>query len=225
MDKNLVSIVNSKSVGAEAFRTLRTNIQYSSLDEEVKSLVVTSSAPSEGKSTITSNLAISMAQSGKKVLLIDCDFRKPTIHKKFGLPNTNGLTNIIIGENKIEDCLKGTEVKNLYVLTCGTIPPNPSELLGSKSMKKLLDDFKGIFDIVLVDAPPVLAVTDAQLLSVNVEGTLLVASYGKTEKKAIVKSKEMIEAVGGKLLGVVLNMVPAKGNDYYYSKYYGYYGK
>ena len=225
MDKNLISLVNSKSRGAEAFRTLRTNIQYSSLDEEVKSVVVTSSAPNEGKSTIASNLAVSMAQAGKKVLLIDCDFRKPTIHKKFGLPNTNGLTNIIIGENKIEDCLKATEIKNLYVLTCGTIPPNPSELLGSKSMRKLIDEFKGIFDIVLIDAPPILAVTDAQLLSVNVEGTLLVASYGKTEKKAVAKSKEMIEVVGGKLLGVVLNMVPAKGNEYYYSKYYGYYGK
>lgn len=223
MDNNLISLVNSKSMGAEAFRTLRTNIQYSSLDEEVKSLVITSSAPYEGKSTVISNLAISMSQAGKKVLLIDCDFRKPTIHKKFGLPNTNGLTNIIIGENKIEDCLKGTEVKNLYILTCGAIPPNPSELLGSKAMKKYIEEFKEIFDIVLIDAPPVLAVTDAQLLSVNVDGTILVTSYGKTEKKAVIKSKEMIEAVGGKILGVVLNMVPAKGNEY--GKYYGYYGK
>ncbi|SHJ61483.1 capsular exopolysaccharide family [Clostridium cavendishii DSM 21758] len=225
MDKKITSIINSKSREAEAFRTLRTNIQYSSLDEEIKTLVVTSSAPSEGKSTVISNLAVSMAQAGKKVLLVDCDFRKPTIHKKFALSNNNGLTNIIIGDAKIEECLKATETERLYVLTCGTIPPNPSEMLGSKAMRKYINDFKEIFDLILIDAPPVLAVTDAQLLAVNVDGVVLISSYGKTEKKAIIKSKELIENVGGKVLGVVLNMVPTKANEYYYSKYYGHYGK
>lgn len=225
MKKNIISLMNSKSRAAEAFRTLRTNIQYSSLDSEIKLLVVTSSSPQEGKSTVISNLAVTMAQSGKKVLLMDCDFRKPTIHKQFGIPNSNGLSDIIIGEKKIEECLKTSEVKNLYILTCGTVPPNPSELLGSKAMTKYLNELKEIFDIVLIDAPPVLAVTDAQLLSVNADGTLLVASYGKTEKKAVVKSKEMIDKVGGKLTGVIFNMVPTKANEYYYSKYYGYYAK
>ncbi|QAA32013.1 CpsD/CapB family tyrosine-protein kinase [Clostridium manihotivorum] len=225
MDKNLISLVSNKSRGAEAFRTLRTNIQYSSLDEKMRVIVITSSSPSEGKSTVISNLASSMAQAGKKVLLIDCDFRRPTVHKKFGIPNSKGLANIIIGENKIEECLKSTEIKNLYILTCGTLPPNPSELLGSKAMTKYLNEFKEIFDVVLIDAPPVLAVTDAQILSVNADGTLLVASYGKTEKKAIIKSKEMLDKVGSKLIGVVLNMVPSKANEYYYSKYYGYYDK
>lgn len=223
MNKKLDTFISSKSKAAEAFRTLRTNIQYSSLDEDMKVVLVTSSSPSEGKSSVVSNLAKTMAESGKKVLLIDCDLRKPTIHKRFSITNNGGLTDLIVENQKIEDVIKTTSVSNLYVLSCGTIPPNPSELLSSQKMKNYINDLKEIFDIILMDAPPVLAVTDAQILSTIADGTILIAAYGKTEKKALAKSKEMVTKVGGKIVGVVINMVPTKANEYYYNGYYGSY--
>lgn len=218
----LDELIKNKSKAAEAYRTLRTNIQYSSLDDEMKTIVVTSSAPSEGKSTVVSNLAITMAEAGKKVLLVDCDFRKPTIHKRFSLTNKQGLTDILVGNQKVEEVIKLSSINNLYILNCGTIPPNPSELIGSKKMKKYLQDFKEIFDIILIDAPPVLAVTDAQILSTMTDGTILVSAYGRTEKKALVKAKEMITKVNGHLIGVVINMVPSTAQEYHYGGYYEY---
>jgi capsular exopolysaccharide synthesis family protein len=219
MLKDLISLKNPKSRAAEAYRTLRTNIQFSSLDEEIKSIVVTSSGPGEGKSTTMANLAIAMAQSGKKVVLMDCDFRKPTIHKKFGLPNSQGLINILAQDRKFEEIIITTDVNNLYVIPSGPVPPNPSELLGTKKMKALLTELTRIFDMVLIDAPPVLAVTDAQILSTIVNGTIIVSAYGKSDKHALLKAKENIEKVGGKILGVVINKVPEQANGYY-GKYY-----
>ena len=222
MLKNLISLKNPKSQAAEAFRTLRTNIQFSSLDDDIKSLVVTSTGPSEGKSTVMANLAVTMAQSGKRVVLIDCDFRKPTVHKKFGLSNSQGLTNVLAQDKKILECIIGTNVPNLYVITSGPTPPNPAELLGTKKMKSILNEISCTFDMVLIDAPPVLAVTDAQILSTLANGTIFVASYGQAEKYALVKAKESIEKVGGKVLGVVINKIPEQSKGYY-GKYY-YYG-
>lgn len=224
MIKNLIAFKNPKSRAAEAFRTLRTNIQFSSLDGDVKSIVVTSSAPSEGKSTVMTNLAITMAQTGKKVIIIDCDLRRPTVSKKLGLPNTEGLTNVLIQEKKVEECVLATKIPNLYALTSGPVPPNPAELLGSKKMKSVLEGLHGVFDIILIDAPPVIAVTDAQILSTLAEGVLLIACYGQTEKNGLIKSKELLDKVGAKILGVVMNKVPEKAESYYYGKYYdGYY--
>jgi capsular exopolysaccharide synthesis family protein len=219
MINNLIAFNNPKSRVAEAFRTLRTNIQFSALDGDIKSVVVTSSGPGEGKSTVIVNLAITMAQTGKRVLIIDCDLRLPTVHKKLELPNLEGLTNMIIQDKKIEEVVLSTKIENLYALTSGPIPPNPSELLGSKKMKNVLEELENSFDMILIDAPPVMIVTDAQILSTKVEGVLLVACYGQAEKYALVKSKELLDKVGAKTLGVVMNKVP-ESDDKYYGKYY-----
>ncbi len=215
MKHKLISIANPKSQAAEAYRTLRTNIQFSSLEEPVKTIVVTSSQPGEGKSTIVSNLAITMAQSGMKVLLMDCDLRKPMIHKKFDLANLEGLTSIISGRKKFEECIKTVDLPNFYILTSGPVPPNPAELLGLKRTKNLIGDLKEIFDIILIDAPPVLAVTDAQVLAALCGNVILVASYGEAEKDDVVSAKELIDKVGAKILGVIINKVPNKAKKYY----------
>lgn len=220
MLKNLIAFKNPKSRAAEAFRTLRTNIQFSSLDSNIKSIVITSSGPSEGKSTVLVNLGITIAQSGKRVIIVDCDLRKPSIHKKLGLPNSEGLTNMLIQDKKIEECIIPTKINNLYSLTSGPTPPNPAELLGSKKMKSIIGELHQVFDMVLIDAPPVIAVTDAQILATLAEGTLLVTSYGETEKFGVVKAKELLDKVGAKILGVVMNKVPEHSESYYYGKYY-----
>jgi capsular exopolysaccharide synthesis family protein len=219
MLNNMISIKNPKSHAAEAFRTLRTNIQFSSLDNDIRTLVVTSTQPGEGKSIVVSNLAITMAQSGKKVLLIDCDLRKPTIHKKLGISNHNGLTSLLAKEKSREEVIEASDIKNFYILTSGPIPPNPAELLGSKKMKNLITELKEYFDVILFDAPPVLAVTDAQILSTLCDGVMLIAAYGEAEKHAMVRAKESIEKVGGKILGVVINKVPNNSKSYYYYNY------
>jgi len=224
MLKNLVAFKNPKSRAAEAFRTLRTNIQFSGLDDSLSSIVVTSSRPSEGKSTVLINLAITIAQSGKKVLVIDCDLRRPTVHKKLGLPNAEGLTNLLIQDKEsFDEVVLTTKVPNLSALTSGPTPPNPAELLGTKRMKSIIRQLTGSFDMVLIDAPPVIAVTDAQILATIAEGTLIVTSYGATEKFGLVKTKELLDKVGAKVLGVVINKVPEKSEHYYYGKYYNSY--
>lgn len=226
MLKNLVAFKNPKSRAAEAFRTLRTNIQFSGLDDSLSSIVVTSSGPSEGKSTVLINLAITIAQSGKKVLVIDCDLRRPTVHKKLGLPNAEGLTNLLIQDKEsFDEVVLTTKVPNLSALTSGPTPPNPAELLGTKRMKSIIRQLTGSFDMVLIDAPPVIAVTDAQILATIAEGTLIVTSYGATEKFGLVKTKELLDKVGAKVLGVVINKVPEKSEHYYYGKYYNSYYK
>ncbi|MDT8716514.1 CpsD/CapB family tyrosine-protein kinase [Clostridium sp. 19966] len=220
MLKNIISFKNPKSRAAEAFRTLRTNIQFSSLDDQIKSIVVTSAGPGEGKSTIMTNLAVTIAQSGKRVVVVDCDLRKPTIHKKMGLPNSDGITNLLAQSKNLDEVILSTMVPNLFVITSGPIPPNPAELLGTKKMRQVLSELQEAFDIVLIDAPPVIAVTDAQILSTLATGVLLVTSYGVTEKFGIAKAKELLDKVGAKVFGVILNKVPEKSENYYYGKYY-----
>jgi capsular exopolysaccharide synthesis family protein len=219
MLNDMISIKNPKSHAAEAFRTLRTNIQFSSLDNEIKAIVVTSTQPGEGKSTVISNLAVTMAQSGKKVLLIDCDLRKPSVHKKLGMSNQDGLTSLLAKEKNLEEVVQPTNINNFYVLTSGPIPPNPAELLGSKRMKSFIVELQGYFDMILLDAPPVLAVTDAQILSTLCNGVMLVAEYGQAEKHAVIRAKEAIDKVGGKILGLVINKVPSNSKSYYYYNY------
>ena len=225
MIKDIISFDNPKSQVAEAYRTLRTNLQFSTFDDSLKTVMVTSSSPGEGKTTVISNLAVTLAQSGKKVLVMDCDLRKPSIHKRFGLSNAEGLTNILVQNKKIEECLKVTEQQNLFAVTSGPIPPNPSELLGSKRMKKILQEFEGIFDFVLLDTPPILAVTDGQVLATLTHGVIFVTAYGKTEKNALIKSKDLLDKVSAKILGFVLNKIPKNEETNYYSKYYSYYGE
>lgn len=218
--QQLITYTNPKSNTSEAYRTLRTNIQFSSLDRDLRTLVVTSTKPGEGKSTITSNMAIAMAQSGKKVLLLDCDLRKPTIHKKFGVTNVKGLTNVLLKDKKFEDCVLITKQENLHVVTSGPIPPNPSELLGSNKFKILLKHLSSIYDVILVDAPPALIVTDAQILSSVCDGTVLLTSYGETEKEALLEGKSLLTKVNSNILGIILNKIPEGGKGSYYGTYY-----
>ncbi|MFC7371397.1 CpsD/CapB family tyrosine-protein kinase [Fictibacillus iocasae] len=212
----LVTKLSSKSPVFEAYRTLRTNIQFASVDKELKTLVITSPGPGEGKSTTVANLAVAFAQTGKKVLLIDADLRKPTVHYTFQTENLEGLTNVLSKQSNMKKVLQKTENENLFLITSGPIPPNPSELLGSNSMKELLAEASAEFDLILFDSPPVLAVTDAQILSNITDGSILVVKSGGTEQDQAVKAKEMLMTGQGKLLGVVLNSKNQKNDDYYY---------
>lgn len=217
--RSLITVLKPKSPISEQYRTVRTNIQFSAVDQEVRSLLVTSTGPGEGKSTTAANLAVVFAQQGKKVLLIDADLRKPTMHYTFKTENIQGLTNVLLRQKSLEQAVNLTEVENLDLLSSGPIPPNPAELLSSKSMKQLLENAYGIYDIIIFDSPPVMAVSDAQILANETEGCLLVVSSGKTEREMALKAKEALEAAKSKLLGVVLNGKKASESSYYY--YYG----
>lgn len=207
-----------KSIVAEAYRTLRTNIQYSSFDEKYKVIVVTSSVPGEGKSTTAGNLALALAQGGNKVLLIDCDMRKPSLHKKFKISNIAGLSDLLINKYVMEEvAFKFND--NLTVVTSGSIPPNPSEMLDSISMRNYIKEMREKFDYIVMDTPPIQAVTDAQILSAKADGTLLVVKAESTKKDAVINSINLIKKVNGTVIGTVLNGVDNKRNKYYY--YYG----
>ena len=207
-----------KSIAAESYRTLRTNIQYSSFDKEYKTIVVTSSEPGEGKSTTSGNLALAMSQGENKVLLIDCDMRKPSLHKKFRMSNNHGLAELLLHRKTMEDvAVKYNE--NLVVVPAGKIPPNPSEMLGSKAMSEFLEEMKKHFDYIIMDTPPIGAVTDSQVLSTKVDGTILVVKAGQTKKDVVMNSVNAIKKVNGNLIGTVLNGVEQSKNKYYY--YYG----
>lgn len=218
---NGFSVVDSKSNLAEAFRTLRTNIQFSSIDSKLRSIVVTSSKPDEGKSTVIQNLAISMALTNVKVLLIDADLRKPTIYKYFNIGNNSGLTNILMNQAEEEKIVHMIpEVPDLHVMTSGPIPPNPSELLSSQRMAHFLERITEKYDLVLVDSPPVGVVTDAAILSTMVDGTLLVCRQEETNINELVQAKENLEKVNANILGVVLNSVKRTGKKYDYQYYH-----
>jgi protein-tyrosine kinase len=219
LGRSLITVQNPKSPISEQYRTIRTNIQFSFIDKTMRSLIVTSAGPSEGKSTTTANLAVTFAQQGKKVLLIDADMRKPTVHYTFRLNNIIGLTNVLTQSAALLSAYQETEIDNLFVLTSGPIPPNPAELLASKAMETFLEEVYKHFDLVIFDTPPVLAVTDAQILANKCDGTVLVVSSGKTEIEASVKAKELLLSANAKLLGVVLNGKKQQQGQYYY--YYG----
>ncbi|GAA0855791.1 CpsD/CapB family tyrosine-protein kinase [Clostridium nitritogenes] len=207
-----------KSVEAESYRILRTNIMYSSFDKEIKRILVTSSEPGEGKSTTSGNLALAFAQDEKKVILIDCDLRKSSIHKKFRISNNRGLSDVIIDRDKLNKCIqKRTEY--LDILTAGKIPPNPSEMLGSQAMSSLLDELSNIYDVIILDSPPVLAVTDAQILSTKSDGVVLVVRAEKTKKDTLIAAKGVLGKVNANILGTVLNGGDKNKDNYYY--YYG----
>ncbi|MBC2581554.1 CpsD/CapB family tyrosine-protein kinase [Clostridium sp. DJ247] len=221
---DLITIKNPKSPIAEAYRTLRTNIQFSSFDNKVQTIVVTSSGPGEGKSTTAANLAVVMAESGAKTILIDCDQRKPRLHKVFSFTNKVGISDLLVGNVKFEDAVKHTENKDLDILTSGTRPPNPAELLASEKMKQFVEDLREKYDCIVIDTPPIIAVTDAQLLSRYADGCLLVIASAQAEREAAIRAKALLEKVDAKILGVVLNKleVHEKGYyGYYYSYYYG----
>ena len=176
-----------KSITAESYRSLRTNIQYSSIDKQVKTLVVTSSNAGEGKSTVAGNLAYTFFQNGKRVLIIDCDLRKPSLHRKFNVSNEEGLTDVLVGTSKLNNVMKKVD-DNLYLLTTGTLPPNPAEIIGSNTMENFLEQCKINFDYIILDTPPILPVTDSKLLAIKADATVVVV------RSEVSKSKHVSQA-------------------------------
>lgn len=207
-----------KSIAAESYRTLRTNIQYSSFDKEYKVIMVTSSEPGEGKSTTAGNLALCLAQGEKKVILVDCDLRKPSLHKKFKISNIVGLSDVMIGKEELVTAMHRYN-NNLVILTSGKIPPNPSEMLSSKAMTTLLDALKQNFDYIILDTPPVQAVTDSQILATKADGTILVVRAERTKKDSVQSAINLLKKVNADVIGTVLNGLDNSRNKYYY--YYG----
>nr|WP_042348368.1 CpsD/CapB family tyrosine-protein kinase [Bacillus massiliigorillae] len=200
----------------EQYRFICYNILFSSVDREIKSIVVTSPEPSDGKSTTAANLAIVLAQQGKATLLVDTDLRKPSIHYTFNISNMNGLTNAITRAIYLDTAIVKTFIPNLDILPSGPIPPNPSELLNSKSMATIMDDLKSKYEYVIFDAPPVLAVSDPQIMAAKSDGVVMVVNSGKTRKDSALKAKKILENVKGNILGVVLNGEKTSENMYYY---------
>jgi len=209
MDDTLITLTDPRSPVSEAYRTLRTNLEFFSLDEPIRTLVVTSPGAEEGKSTVLANLAVTLAQGGKRVILIDCDLRRPTQHALFGLDNATGLTTMMLDEAAQADPpLRETSVDGLRVLPSGPPPPNPAELLGSRRMKDAVAALLGQADMVLFDAPPVLVVTDALVLAVQTDGVLLVVKAGGTKREHVQQAKERLERVNARIVGAVLNSAP-----------------
>ena len=218
--RHLITQLNPRSPISEQYRTLRTNIEFSSIDEPIQTIVITSSIPGEGKSLTSANLAIVYAQQGKKVLLVDADMRKPTVHYTFRLNNLQGLSNLLIQDDTIEASVSMSGIEHLDIMSSGPIPPNPSELLGSQRMKVFIEEAKKNYDIILFDTPPVNVVPDAQILANIVDGTILVVRSGQTEIDEAKRAKETLETANSKLLGAVINDLDKKtshGYHYYYA--------
>jgi capsular exopolysaccharide synthesis family protein len=227
IESRLITHFAPKSPVSEAYRSLRTNIQFAKADKKVKSALVTSSVPGEGKSTTVANLAITFAQMGAKTLLIDADLRRPVLHGIFGCSRNDGLTNVLVGRSTLEEAIHETRIDGLNLLVSGTLPPNPSELLNSKVMAKLVDKVSSVYDFVLFDTPPVIAVTDAAVLSTNVDGVVLIVKSGETSREVIERSRMLLDKVNANLLGVLVNGVHLSmmyGSYYQYYQYYYYSG-
>jgi succinoglycan biosynthesis transport protein ExoP len=219
----LVTLQSPKSTASEAYRGIRTSILFSSAEKQPQVLLVSSAAPQEGKTSTALNLAITMAQTGGKVILLDCDMRKPSLHKVFGLPRDKGMSSILVGNCEVKDALLNTPVPNLDMIPCGPIPPNPSEILGSPRMAKLLELLRKSYSRVIVDTPPITAVTDAVVIGRLVDGAVIVVRAGATPREIVRNGLIQLKAVSSPILGVVLNGVDMDRDGYYYYQYYYYY--
>jgi capsular exopolysaccharide synthesis family protein len=204
-ETTLITLRDPGSPAAEAFRTLRTNLLFSSLDRPLHTLLVTSTAPDEGKSTTLANLAVTMAQAEQRVLVVDCDLRRPSLHTLFGVPNERGLTTAVLAQDDGPLPIQPTSVPGLYVLTSGPLPPRPADLLGSRRMGALIERMRSEAEIVLFDTPPVVAVTDAATLAPRVDGVLLVLHAGQTRRDRAREARRLLEQVKANIVGVVLN--------------------
>ncbi|MBS1964267.1 MAG: CpsD/CapB family tyrosine-protein kinase [Chloroflexi bacterium SZAS-1] len=213
----LIALRDPRSPAAEAYRTLRTNIQFSSLDKPLHTLLATSTAPNEGKSTTLANLAVTMAQAEQRVILVDCDLRRPTLHTLFDLPNDSGLTSLILAQEDAPLPLLDTGVPGLSLLASGPLPPRPADILGSRRMEAVIERLRANADIVLFDTPPVVGVTDAAVLANRVDGVLLIFSAGTTTRERGRQARQILEKVKANIVGVVLNNAEV-------SQEYGYYG-
>ena len=229
MKKEIITFKEPKSPISEIFRNLRTNIQFANTKRGLHSILITSTSPSEGKSWVSANLAVAFAQAGRKVILVDCDMRKGRQFSIFGVSPTPGLSNYLSGINSdgkesdsnILSYIKETEVENLFLITAGNIPPNPSELLVSEQMADTMEQLKTICDLVIFDGTPSTLVTDAVIISRYVDTTLIVSAYKTTKMDDLEKVKRDIENVGGRIAGVVINKVPISQKQYYSTYYYG----
>ena len=218
----MVAVGKSKDINTEKFNTIRTNIQFSSVDKKYTSLLITSSIMSEGKSTVSANIAGSYAKSGKRVLLVDVDLRRPTLQSTFQVSSLTGLTKYLSDKSiGLDNIIFKTTLSNLYIIPSGPIPPNPSELLQSKRMYKLMLDLAANFDLVIYDAPPVLDVADAQILCNKVDGTILTIRQNYTDKALVKKATDSLRKVQGNIIGAVLNDIKEIDSNGYYG--YGYY--
>lgn len=219
---SLITLADSSSVVTEQYRTIRTNIQFAMVDKDLKSIAITSSGPSEGKSTTAANLAIVFANAGLNVLLVDADLRKPSLHKTFAANNGRGLSSMLSDRSlSCLDVAQPTMLDNLKIITSGPKPPNPAELLGSKRMDQMIAEMESHFDLVIFDLPPIVAVTDAQVMAAKTDGTILVVRQKVSQKSALIKAKELLNIVNANILGVVMNAVNRDaGQDYYYTYEY-----
>lgn len=215
---SLITLVDPSSPVAEQYRTIRTNLQFaSSVDRKLQTIVITSSGPGEGKSTTAANLAVVFANSGSRVLLIDADMRKPTVYKTFQLSNAVGLSTILSTEKGVVGTAQSTGIENLSVLTSGPKPPNPSELLNSQRMNQIVEEARRSYDIIIFDMPPIVAVTDAQIMASKADGTLLVVRENVTKKESVTKANELLKLVNARVLGAVYNGAEqSKDQGYYY---------
>ena len=217
----LITMALPSSAISEQFRTLRTNIQFSMVDNNLKALSIVSAAPNAGKSTVSANLAVTFASQGTRVLIADCDFSRPTVHKNFNLPNGHGMTTLLTDKSgSIEDYIQTTKMENLFVMTSGPIPPNPAELLSSKRMIQLEQELETLFDLVIYDTPPLLGFADAQIVAGRVDGVIFVVNHGIATKDDVLRASESLKMVNANVLGAVYNRVPINGSDNSYYYYY-----
>jgi capsular exopolysaccharide synthesis family protein len=226
VESKLITRFSPKSPISEAYRSLRTNIHFANLDRPNKVILVSSSATKEGKSTTAANLAITVAQMGSKTLLLDSDLRRPAIHNFFKLDRNYGLTNYLIGTMSFDEVIKKSDINNLDIVTCGDIPPNPSEMLASRAMRNFLEEAKKRYDMIILDSPPVIAVTDAAILSTRVDGVIMVVASGFVNRREVQRAINLLRNVNARILGVLLNGLDIKkiyGSYYYYFHYYQYY--
>jgi len=207
---------------AECCRSLRTNILFSSPDHQIKTILVSSANPREGKTTSVIYLGTTMAQSGQRVLLIDTDMRRPRLHVSMGIPRTTGLSNLILGDLDYDDVIKSTAIPNLFILPCGPLPPNPAELLMTQRFQAVLAELGRRFDRIILDSPPLQVVTDAVVLSKQVDGVILIVHAAKTLRDEIQRAKRQIQNVKGKIFGVIVNAIEPDHRSGYYYSYYGY---
>ena len=221
MDNALITVHQPKSPITEAYRTLETNLNFSSLDREMKTLTITSPGISEGKSTTSANLGMTFSQTGKKTLLVDCDLRCPRLHQLFELSNVKGLSQVLCLKESFDE-IKQSINEHLDVLTTGPLPPNPVEFLNSKGMQTFIQEVREQYDRIIFDTPPVGILTDAAIVGAHTDGTLLVVATGKSDIELTLKSKENLNNVKANLLGVVMTMMPIQSKQYYH--YYHSYG-
>ncbi|MGQ8870914.1 CpsD/CapB family tyrosine-protein kinase [Paenibacillus sp. TSA_86.1] len=217
-NNSLVTYFNSKSHISEGYRKLRTNIQFSSIDNHIHKIMIASAESGEGKTTTISNLAVTYAQEGKKVLLIDADLRNPSLHRVFSVPNHVGLSSVLSNQYAMEEVLRDSYIDNLQLFTSGPIPPNPSEMIGSNRMKSLMERLENQYDVIMFDTPPVLSVTDALIVSSLCDGVLLVVNAGKVKKELVKKTKAHLEHVNARILGVILNNLKASAGSVSYGE-------